>query len=59
MMPEDPTNNQNPWHPYRDAWDKQRNETPEMFETSREWHDHLSALTWTEEEDRPNRKEDK
>ena len=44
-MPEDPTNNQNPWHPYRDAWDKQAKETPEMFETSREWHDHLSALT--------------
>lgn len=48
-MPEDPTGPSNPWHPFRDAWDKQAKETPPIFETSREWHDHLSALTWTEE----------
>ena len=39
----------NPWHPYRDAWDKQRHETKPIFETSREWHDHLSALTWADQ----------
>lgn len=46
--PEQP-NGPNPWHPFRDAWDKQAKENPPIFETSREWHDHLSALTWTEE----------
>lgn len=55
-MSEDPTGPKNPWHPYADAWDKQRKESPPIFETSREWHDHLSALTWTDE--KPNKRSD-
>ena len=38
----------NPWHPHRDAWDKEKNKLPATWETARDWHDHLSALTWTD-----------
>ena len=52
----------NPHHPFRDHWDKQRhqNENPERFETLNDYHDYLSALTWSENpkkegSDEPNR----
>ena len=49
----------NPWEPFRDAWEKRRaeNEIPEPVDDLRDLHDHLSALTWTDNE-RQGRHED-
>lgn len=46
----------NPHYPFKDHWDKQRKETAPIFETSRDWHDHLSALTWTKDQDGNDKK---
>jgi hypothetical protein len=44
----------NPHHPFRDHWHKQQhqNETTPgpMHDALREHHDHLSALTWSDDE---------
>ncbi len=41
----------NPHHPYQDHWDKQRaeNEKKPRFETLNDYHDYLSALTWSDQ----------
>ena len=40
----------NPHHPYRDAWEKARAVEANLppSDTLRDWHDHLSALTWSD-----------
>ena len=44
----------NPHHPYRDLWHKQQvqneNGPGPMHDVLREHHDHLSALTWSDDE---------
>jgi hypothetical protein len=51
------TDTPNPWHPHENAWAKQRfeSENPPQFETLRDWHDHLSALTWSDYDKKPRR----
>jgi hypothetical protein len=47
----------NPNAPFRDQWDKQRHDNesgPVILDVLREHHDHLSALTWSEQ---PKKKE--
>jgi hypothetical protein len=42
----------NPNKPFRDQWDKQRHDNesgPVISDALREHHDHLSALTWSDE----------
>ena len=39
----------NPFSPFDNAWDKQQKQLPPAWETAREWHDHLSALTWSDQ----------
>ena len=50
MSTSSPDEGTNPHHPFRDHSDKQRhrNENPPKFETLNDYHDHLSALTWSD-----------
>ena len=57
MPDRDDGNGPNPWHPHENAWAKQRfeSENPPQFDTLRDWHDHLSALTWSDYDKKPRR----
>jgi hypothetical protein len=46
------TEPRNPNAPFRDQWDKQRHDNesgPVISDALREHHDHLSALTWSDQ----------